>query len=197
MPNVEHLKILDEGVQAWNVWRQMQQEGHLYREDTPRPALDGAGLRGFDLRGVTSTVLSSTAPICVAPISAARTSRTRIYRSQYSSGRASSKRSSTLCIPRVVPQLRARLPHYADFRKPNNHRLKGGGFVDRLKPTKELRDQGLSSYLFFLACIPLRQRCLKIKMIRFLIFLSVVFNRHFIFSRECKNIVGLMKPIAN
>lgn len=52
MPNVKHLKILTQGVPAWNTWREVQRETALHREDIPRPNLGGADLRGLDLRGV-------------------------------------------------------------------------------------------------------------------------------------------------
>ncbi len=52
MPNVDHLRILDEGVQVWNEWRTTQKQAHLFREDVPRPGLGGADLRGRDLRGL-------------------------------------------------------------------------------------------------------------------------------------------------
>src|SRR5579872_5583635 len=54
MPNVEHLDILNRGVEEWNAWRERQLDlrSVLMPEDVPRPTLSGADLSGKNLRGI-------------------------------------------------------------------------------------------------------------------------------------------------
>jgi len=51
LPNIEHVKILDSGVDAWNSWRD-RHAGTTWPWDAPRPNLSGADLRDRDLREV-------------------------------------------------------------------------------------------------------------------------------------------------
>ena len=48
MANEEHLAILRQGVDAWNAWRQKNQNSN---PDLHAADLHGADLRGADLRG--------------------------------------------------------------------------------------------------------------------------------------------------